>query len=69
MAHAVLDGAAEPGGAVVPLGDVWGREAERPQERLRAAGSWPERFEIADAALARRYEAGRTVDPAYLAKV
>ncbi|MFE2855720.1 helix-turn-helix domain-containing protein [Streptomyces lavendulae] len=63
VAHAVLGGAAELGGAVVPLGEVWGREAERLQERLRAAGSWRERFEIADAAVARRYEAGRAVDP------
>jgi AraC-like DNA-binding protein len=33
------------------------------QERLRAAGSWEERFAIAEAALARRDGAGRAADP------
>ena len=35
----------------------------RTQERLRAAGSWEERFAIAEAALARRHDAVRAVDP------
>jgi AraC-like DNA-binding protein len=64
VAYAALGGsAAGPGRAVVPLRDLWGREAERVQERLRLAGSWQDRFAIAEAALARRYEAGRGADP------
>jgi hypothetical protein len=30
---------------VVSLDDLWGRDAARTQERLRAAGSWDDRFE------------------------
>ncbi|MFI8261066.1 helix-turn-helix domain-containing protein [Streptomyces sp. NPDC085665] len=63
VAHAVLGGCAEWGRSVVPLSELWGREAGRIQERLRLAGSWEERFAIAGSALARRYEAGRRVDP------
>ncbi|MFD4613486.1 helix-turn-helix domain-containing protein [Streptomyces sp. NPDC058440] len=63
VAHAALGGSAELDGTVVPLRDLWGREAERTQERLRLAGSWPERFAIAEATLARRVEAGPRVDP------
>ncbi|MBF9071989.1 AraC family transcriptional regulator [Streptacidiphilus sp. NEAU-YB345] len=64
LAHAVLDGAsAESGGRVVPLDDLWGRDAARLRERLCAAGSWEERFAIAEAALALRCEGGRVVDP------
>ncbi|MEU9454401.1 helix-turn-helix domain-containing protein [Streptomyces sp. NPDC048277] len=63
VAHAVLGAAAELGGAVVSLDDLWGRDAERLRERLRSAASWDERFALAEAALARRYEAGRAVDP------
>ncbi|MGW2997430.1 helix-turn-helix domain-containing protein [Streptomyces sp. NPDC001193] len=63
VAHAVLGGCAEWGRTVVPLGELWGREAGRIQERLHLAGSWEERFAIAGSALARRYEAGRRVDP------
>lgn len=62
MAHAVLGAGAELGGAVVALEDLWGREAVRIQEQLRAAASWEDRFAIAEAALARR-ETGRAVDP------
>ncbi|GGL60959.1 AraC family transcriptional regulator [Streptomyces fumigatiscleroticus] len=64
VAHAVL-GASLPelGGTVVSLDDLWGREAARVRERLRAAGSWQDRFAIAEAALARRHEAGPAVDP------
>jgi AraC-like DNA-binding protein len=40
-----------------------GRDAARAQEQLRATGSWEHRFAIAEAALARRHEAGRAVDP------
>ncbi|MFI6009950.1 helix-turn-helix domain-containing protein [Streptomyces sp. NPDC051243] len=62
VAHAVLGASSELGGTVVSLDDLWGREAERTRERLRAARAWDERFAIAQAALARRHEAGRAVD-------
>ena len=63
VAHAVLGAAAELSGAVVALDDLWGREAARIQEQLRAARSWENRFAIAEVALARRVDAGRAVDP------
>ncbi|MGP3933475.1 helix-turn-helix domain-containing protein [Nonomuraea sp. KM88] len=63
VAHAVLGASSELGGTVAALDDLWGREAVRTHERLRAAGSWEERFAIAEAALARRYDAGRAVAP------
>jgi AraC-like DNA-binding protein len=63
VAHAVLGAPAELSGAVVALDELWGRDAARIQERLRAAGSWDDRFALAEAALARRYEAGRAVEP------
>ncbi|MFD8817836.1 helix-turn-helix domain-containing protein [Streptomyces sp. NPDC059627] len=63
VAHAVFGASAELGGAVVRLDDLWGRDGTRVQEQLRAAGAWQDRFAIAEAALRRRYEAGRSVDP------
>jgi len=63
VAHAVLGGSTELRGSVLALDDVWGRDATRTQEQLRAAASWDERFVIAEAAIARRLEAGRAVDP------
>jgi hypothetical protein len=63
VAHAVLGAAPELGQTVVALDDLWGREARRTEDRLRAAQSWEDRFAIAEAALARRHEAGRPVDP------
>jgi AraC-like DNA-binding protein len=63
VAHAVLGASSELGGTVVSLDDLWGREAARLREQLRAAGSWDDRFAIAEAALARRGEGGRAVDP------
>jgi AraC-like DNA-binding protein len=63
VAHAVLGASAELEGTAVALDDLWGRDAERTRDRLRAAGSWDERFAIAETALARRHEAGRAVDP------
>jgi AraC-like DNA-binding protein len=63
VAHAVLGDSRELGGTVVALDDLWGRDATRTEEQLRAAGSWDDRFVIAQAALARRHEAGRAVDP------
>ena len=62
-AHAVLGAGSQLGGTVVALDDLWGRDAARTEEQLRAAGSWEDRFAIAQAALARRYEAGRAADP------
>ncbi|MGI5328872.1 helix-turn-helix domain-containing protein [Actinomadura nitritigenes] len=61
-AAAVLGAAAELSGTVVSLEDVWGRDAGRAEDRLRAAASWDERFAIAAEMLARRPEA-RRVDP------
>ncbi|MGH2477724.1 MAG: helix-turn-helix domain-containing protein, partial [Candidatus Limnocylindrales bacterium] len=59
----VLGATGELGGTVVGLDDLWGGDATRTQEQLGAAGSWDERFALVEAALARRYEAGRAVDP------
>ena len=63
VAHAVLAGSSELGGTVVPLERLWGRDAARTEERLRAAGSWDDRFEIVAAAFARRVTAARAPDP------
>jgi AraC-like DNA-binding protein len=63
VAHAALGGAPEIGGTVAALDDLWGRDAARFRERLRAAASWDERFAITEAVLARRLEDGRAVDP------
>ncbi|MDR0357943.1 MAG: helix-turn-helix domain-containing protein [bacterium] len=49
-------------GAVVPLADIWGREAVRFEEQLRAATSWNDRFRMATDALGRRLESRRAVD-------
>ena len=62
VAHAMLGACAELSGTVMALDDLWGREATRIQEQLRAAASWEDRFAIAEAALARR-QTRRTVDP------
>jgi AraC-like DNA-binding protein len=63
VAHAVLGASSELGGTVVALDDLWGRDAVRAQEQLRAARSWDDRFAIAEAALAGRHQAGRAADP------
>jgi AraC-like DNA-binding protein len=63
VAHATLGASSELGETVIALDDLWGRDAVRIQEQLRAAGSWHDRFAIAEAALTRRYDAGRGVDP------
>jgi AraC-like DNA-binding protein len=48
---------------VVALDDVCGRDAVRAQEQLPAAGSWDERFAIAEAELARHHDPRRVFDP------
>lgn len=64
LAAAVLGASTDLGGAaVVSLEDVWGREAGRVEERLRAATSWDERFTIALDALGRRMGARPSPDP------
>nr|MDT0516094.1 helix-turn-helix domain-containing protein [Streptomyces sp. DSM 41633] len=63
-AHTILGASsADLAGAVVPLGDLWGREASRIREQLGDAPSWQERFALTDALLAHRHRAGRPVDP------
>src|SRR5262249_4580207 len=63
VAHAMPAACSELGGTVGRPDDLWGRDAGRPEEQLRAAGSWDARFAIAQAALAQRYEAGRAASP------
>ncbi|MEV6138641.1 helix-turn-helix domain-containing protein [Nocardia sp. NPDC051990] len=63
IAHAVFSVGSELGGAAVALADLWGPEARRIQQQLHAAGSWDDRFAIAQSAIARRRAAGRAVDP------
>lgn len=64
IARAILGAPpAELDGAVVPLDDLWGREAARIRERLGEVTSWQDRFVLTDALLARRYQAGPPVDP------
>lgn len=62
-AGALLGAATALTGEVVSLKDVWGREAGRVEDRLRTATSWDERFTIAAQLLARRLDAGPSVDP------
>ncbi|MEU3459594.1 helix-turn-helix domain-containing protein [Streptomyces sp. NPDC006733] len=61
-AAAVLGSSMELDGAVEPLRDVWGHDAERVEERLRATTSWDERFAIASDVLGRRLEERLPVD-------
>ncbi|WOX19977.1 helix-turn-helix domain-containing protein [Streptomyces solicathayae] len=64
IARAVLGfSPADLDGAVVPLGDLWGREVSRIREQLADLSSWQDRFALTDALLARRHEAGSPVDP------
>ncbi|MEV0157743.1 helix-turn-helix domain-containing protein [Micromonospora sp. NPDC050686] len=62
-AAAVLGASTELSGTVVSLEDVWGRDAGRAEDRLRAAASWDERFTIAVEILGRRLGARPPVDP------
>ncbi|MET9294863.1 helix-turn-helix domain-containing protein [Streptomyces sp. NPDC003077] len=63
VAAAVLGASAELSGMAVPLKEVWGREAARAEDRLRAAASWDERFAIVADILERRLGPGPRVDP------
>jgi hypothetical protein len=62
-AAAVLGATTELSRMVVSLEDVWGRDAGRAEERLRAAASWDERFTIAAEILVRRLGNRPVVDP------
>ncbi|MHC5908048.1 helix-turn-helix domain-containing protein [Streptomyces sp. S6] len=61
VARGLLDGGTGPD--VVSLDDVWGRDAVRLQERLRAVADWDERFALVRAALVRRLDRARPVEP------
>ncbi|MEV5893779.1 AraC family transcriptional regulator [Nonomuraea fuscirosea] len=64
VAAAALFGAsAELSGTVAALEEIWGRDAGRAEDRLRAAGSWDERFTIAADLLGRRLGTRPPVDP------
>jgi AraC-like DNA-binding protein len=63
VAHTVLGASPELAGTVVAFEDLWGHDAVRIQERLRAAESWEDRFAIAGAAFARRCVTTRAADP------
>jgi AraC-like DNA-binding protein len=64
VAGAVLGtGPGDLSGAVVPLEDLWGTEADEVCERLGQAPTWQERFAVTEAVLARRWAARRPVDP------
>jgi AraC-like DNA-binding protein len=64
VARAVLGASpADLDGAVVALGDLWGREASRISEQLGDVSSWEDRFALTDALLARRCEEASSIDP------
>lgn len=63
VAAKVLGAPAGFSGTMVPLEDVWGRDAARVEDRLRAAATWDERFTIAVSILGRRLDSHRAVDP------
>ncbi|HEY3506163.1 MAG TPA: helix-turn-helix domain-containing protein [Actinocatenispora sp.] len=63
VARAVLGASAELTGSVVPLADIWGRDAERAEDRLRSAASWDERFAVAAGLIGRRLATRPPVDP------
>ena len=63
VARAMLGAYSELGETVAALDDLWGRDALRTEEQLRAARSWDERFAIVETALARRHQEGGAADP------
>jgi AraC-like DNA-binding protein len=62
VAAAVFGASTDLTGTVVSLADIWGRGAERAEDRLRAVASWDERFAIAAKILGERLVA-RRIDP------
>jgi AraC-like DNA-binding protein len=50
-------------GAVVALEDIWGRDAARAEDMLRAAPTWNDRFALAESLLRKRLAGRRPVDP------
>jgi AraC-like DNA-binding protein len=54
---------ADLSGTVATLEEVWGRDAARAEERLRAVRSWDERFTIVAGVLGRRLSVRHPVDP------
>jgi AraC-like DNA-binding protein len=64
VARAVLDIApAELSSTVVTIEDLWGPDAARVEDQLRAAPTWEDRFGIVDAALGRRHDDGPLLCP------
>lgn len=63
VAAAVLAAAPDLSGTMAPLADVWGRDAGRVEDRLRAAASWDERFAIAAEVVGERLGARAPVEP------
>lgn len=64
VAYAVLGASpAELDSTVLALDDLWGRDATRIREQLSNARSWPDRFALMEALLARRRETGPAVAP------
>ena len=63
VAAAALGASPELSGTMAPFSDVWGRDAGRIEDRLRAAASWDERFTIAADVLGRRLDVRSPVDP------
>ncbi|SDU00627.1 Helix-turn-helix domain-containing protein [Amycolatopsis keratiniphila] len=63
VAAAVLDASPDLNGTMAPLADIWGRDAGRLEDRLRATASWDERFRIAAEAVGRRIRARTPVEP------
>jgi AraC-like DNA-binding protein len=60
--HPAVTVGVDLGDGPLVIDDVWGPDAMRIQERLRAAASWDDRFAIAEDALARRLR-DREADP------
>lgn len=59
----MLGASTELTGTVAALKDVWGRDAGKFEEKLRATTSWDERFTVAAGILARRLGARPAVEP------
>lgn len=63
VSHAVLGDSANLAGAVVPLDEVWGPDAAQFVDRLRAAGTWRDRFSMVKDEVVSRLEQRAPVDP------